>query len=763
MEQQPIFRDRQELQAADLSNIGGFARQSLDHVVADGIQHGKGWVDFQVVKSGIAEITVKPGRLYNAGAVYVSASDVVFDLLAELPAANRKWVAIVAWGQEVETDTQARDFLIDATTGVTEPQAVPMMRLRKAVVGTVAGVTAAQPAKPTIDGANSVIAWLLLGPADVESITLVEDNALPQLARQKGRIDDLTFWRELVGPRVDSLASDLARLRSEIAQMGKSRLIDQIAVDVARLKELSELEDGHSDYGADRFLDTGESDTTNVTFLAKVEEGVRFADEAAQVEALSVFNPLNPDVIVSNGFLLPKYTEVKRFAVGPFAEELSIAQYQYQTHQMVQRTVSRERIRYGETVTVCTNAAWYKSGQYDSARQVFVKDGETWQLIEGNPAGSHSTVRLRRYWIDTYEIAYWDRITIPHVIAGQQIGQTFLNPQDGWLTSIGLSFTQKAATGNVNVALAQVTASGTPDLSSLLNLVTLEAASILTSGDGTVETKVSFPATFLEAGKRYAILLTSGGNHYVAMAAGTAYAQGTFFSSVDGAYQQGTANKDLMFALYFARFAQTRSVVDLKALSLSGGIAAIDILAPVIKPGSTSLTYEVQVAGSWTPLQEVAAGNTVLFGLPPLLPFRAVFVGTTDVQAGIHLTDSVLKYSRPRTGFKHLSKLYALAAPTRNLKVIALIENYAEVHHDLGCSIAVNGGTAEIPPGSVLDEVLDPPIDARDADHKRIRRSFTWTPAELTAPASRIRITLTGATASALDTFHVAERIHLAF
>jgi len=239
MEQSVIFRDRQELQADDLSNIGAFAKQSLDHIVADGIQDGKGWVDFQVLKSSTAEVTVKPGRLYNGGAVYISTSDVVFDLLSELPAINRKWVAIVAWGQEVETDTQPRDFLIDATTGATQAQAVTMQSLRKAVINTVVGVTAAQPAKPSIDSSNTVIAWLLLSPGDVESITLVEANTLPNLAVEQDRIDDLQDWRDTVGPRVDSLASDIARLRAEIEQMGKSRLIEEVAVDVARLKELT--------------------------------------------------------------------------------------------------------------------------------------------------------------------------------------------------------------------------------------------------------------------------------------------------------------------------------------------------------------------------------------------------------------------------------------------------------------------------------------------------------------------------------------------
>jgi hypothetical protein len=764
MEKAVIFREGQEAQPDDFTNISEFAESSFDHAIKDGVSDAKHWTEFQVLKTGVAEITVKPGRVYNTGAVYVSEEDVVFDLLSQIPIANKKWLAVVGWGQEIETDTQPRDFLIDSVTGATEPQAVPMQRLRKANINTVAGVAAAQPTKPSIDSANVVIAWVLLNTTDVESITMEETNRLPQVKAQKIRIDTLEDWRNLIGPRVDALASDIAKLQGQLAIKGESISIDNLAIDVARLKELAELEDDYSDYGADRFLDEGESDTDHVNYLAKVEEGVRFSDEAAQLTSVQLFNPINPDVIVSNGFLLPKYSEVQRFKVGPFNEELSISQYQFQTHDMVQRTVSRERIRYGETITKCTNSSWWKSGRYDAAQGIFFKAGDTWEVevIDQYKNGKPHHVRLRKFAKDTYTETYWDRITIPHSINGQQISQTFLNGQDGWLTSIGLYFTQKGNTGNVEVILAQVKY-GAPDPENILNKVTLDVANILTSNDGTVETKVAFPATFLETGKRYAVILITGGNHYVAMALGTAYAQGTFFYSVDGAYQQGTANKDMMFSLYFANFAKTRTVVDLAALSLSGGITYIDVLAPLIAPASTDLTFEIQVSGVWYPFNAVTSGSTPLSGLPPLLPFRAVFTGTTDVQPGIDLTESVLRYSRPRTTFKHISESYTLATGTQDFKVVALLENYYETNHDLTCTIQKNGSGGQINPATVTDVELDPPQDPNTVNHKRIRRTFTWTATEITATMNSVVITMNGATSSALDVFHVAERIHLAF
>lgn len=765
MEKLVQFRDRQEIQAADLSNIGLFASDSLDHVVKDGISDVMGWTEFTVSRSGTAEVTVGPGRVYNSGTVYTNESDVVFDVLQRLPTANKKWVAVVGWGSTADSDTQPRDYLIDATTGATEPKAVPMQSTRVANINLVYGAEAAQPTLPNVDSSNVIIAWVLLNSSDVESVTLVEDNRLPQVARSATKINDLEAWRNLIGPRVDSLASDLARILAMLSQMGQSRLLEEVAIDVARVKEALEIESTSTDYDADRFLTTDHTNLEDVLNVCKVEEGLRFKNDGSQSQALTVFNPINPEVTISNGFLLPHYSEARRFVVGPYAEQQSISQYQYNTHTWVQKSIARQRIRFGEEKTVCTNAAWWQSGRYDSAQQVFYKDGDTWQVENPTDVNKHAFIRLKKFWVDRWTEYYWDRITTTNTVDGQQIGQTFLNGQDGWLTSIGLYFTQKGTTGNIQVSLCE-TIYGMPDFGAVLNQVTLAVENILTSSDGKTETKVSIPATFLEAGKRYAVVLTTGGNHYVGMAEGSVYSQGSFFYSSDGAYQQGTANKDMMFSLYYANFDKTRTVVQLGSMSLSGGITDIDILAPMIIPSSCNVTFEVQKEddAAWYPLAEVLSGNTCLYGLPALLLFRASFTGTTDVQAGIKITDSVVNYSRPKTTFDHISNSYTVTS-TQNIKVVALLESFKDAGgmHSCACTLRKNGGGAYLAAHAVVDEELDPPVDARDADHKRIKRTWNWTNTELGGAVTAMELKLHGETLSALDTFHVAERIHLCF
>ena len=760
MERMTIFRARQGVLPEDFNRPQEAMRDSIDHVVKDAILDGRGWSDFAVLRTGTAEITVKPGRIYNEGAVHALEADVVIDLVTHLPLLNRKWVAIVGFGQSLDTDTQARNFLINATTRTTQPEQVPMQRLRACTISTVIGVDAPQPAHPLVDANNIIIAWALLGPTGVLSVALVEANRVPNTFREKLRTDDLFNWRDLVGPQIESLRSDLAAIKSQLSQRGDQRLLLEVAVDVARVKEALEMEDGYTSYDADRFLDHDESQMDDVNFLAKVEEGIRFSDEAANKVSLQVFNPINPDVRISNGFLLPQYTEVKGFEVGPYHESLAISQYTYQDHTMVQRTVSRTRIRYGESSTVCTNAQWWRSGHYDAVKGVFYKDGDMWTVAQ-EPGMKAKFKRLVRFWEDTYEEVYWDRIVVDHTIYGQQIGQTFLQGADRWLTSIGLRFTQKSNDGIVNIALAGVKA-GAPDLDNVIAIASLDPADIQTSADGSIETKIPMPATWLEAGRRYALVITTAGDHHVAMAQGIRHAAGTFFVSVDGAYQMGTADKDLCFSLYYARFARARTTVELQPMSLSGGISDIDILAPIVRPESCDLTFEVNIAGVWHPLESVTSGRTVLYGLPPLLPFRAVFTGTYEVQPGINLVESVLGYSRPRTVFKHISKLYTLPV-TSTFKVVTLLENYKEENHDAVIRIRANGVGPDIEPATIVDEEMDPAVDPRSPAHKRIKRISTWLPEQITEPMNAVRIVVDGTTTSALDTWHVGERIHLAF
>jgi hypothetical protein len=496
-----------------------------------------------------------------------------------------------------------------------------------------------------------------------------------------------------------------------------------------------------------------------------VEEGVRFDDEAANEVAIALFNPIEPNVKVASGLILPTYTERHVPVVTGFQQAQSISQYTYQSHSCVQKTMSRTRIRYGEDKSICTNSAWWRAGTYDRATATFRIGAETWQVLNGIPntnGGTVSWLRLRRFWLDRYTETYWEHIVLNHTINGSLIAQTFLQPQTAWITGIGLYFTSKGESGDVNVLLCE-TENGMPLLDKCIAKSTLAYANILTSTSGATQTKVAIQPTLLESGKRYAVVVITGGNHYVGMAPGTAYAQGTFFVSVDGAYQIGSNERDLMFSLYQAQFPVTRREINLQAMSLSGGISSIDITAAMAIPESCALTFECQIGGVWKPLNEVASGNTILYGLPALIPFRAVFTGTTDIQPAIDTTNSRLFYARPRTTFKHMSENVTVATPTRTFKVVVILENYYETNHNCTCTIQVGGAGGEIAPGSTTDVELDPPVDARSVNHKRIKRTYSWTPTQIASNQTIFRITLDGTTTSALDTFHVAERVHLAF
>jgi hypothetical protein len=130
VEKQVIFRDRQEAQAGDFNNAQDFARQSLDHIVRDGIVAEKAFAGFLVTQKSATEIEIAPGRLYRQGAVFEREDAPVRDLFSFLPVAVKRIVTVVGWGQEIETDVQPRDFLVDAETRLTEPAAVAMERRR---------------------------------------------------------------------------------------------------------------------------------------------------------------------------------------------------------------------------------------------------------------------------------------------------------------------------------------------------------------------------------------------------------------------------------------------------------------------------------------------------------------------------------------------------------------------------------------------------------------------------------------------------------
>lgn len=236
----------------------------------------------------------------------------------------------------------------------------------------------------------------------------------------------------------------------------------------------------------------------------------------------------------------------------------------------------------------------------------------------------------------------------------------------------------------------------------------------------------------------------------MALATAASYNAGTFFSSTDGAFFDGSEVQDLRFTCYFARFTRTHVQAPLAALSLAGGIANIDLLPDAFVPQGSSLTFEVKAAGGqWTPLAEFDKNNVAgpLTSLPPLLEFRATFSGTTELMPGVHFAGAQQYLSRQKTAFTWMSKPITLSAASTNIKVKMLLSEFVEANHD--CTVHVENRTTAvgtwIAPGVTQDKVLPGGL---------IERTCTWV---LGASASAIAIKVSGTTLDALSMWAVEE------
>ncbi|RUM88242.1 MAG: hypothetical protein DSZ24_04250, partial [Thermodesulfatator sp.] len=446
---------------------------------------------------------------------------------------------------------------------------------------------------------------------------------------------------------------------------------------------------------------------------------------------------------------LPDFETEVRLATRGYAGELAISQYQYQTFTLRQGILSRCRWRYGPIYFPCSNYRWWRIAYVrpsipDPYRRIFLKDSENCTIVGQESPRWHRYWRYRWFWRDCIEIPYWYLCQVTKSINGSQIAQTFLNAQNGWLTAVALYFTKKEANGTVYLHLCE-TKNGLPDPERCIAETSLEPSAFNTYPEPTV---FEFPRpVFLKAGTRYALLVTTAGNHRLAVVSGEKYTQGTLFYSTDGAYFLGDLTKDLMMDFHFARFKSAFCQVELKPISLSDGIAGLDLLAGMVVPDACDLIFEYQLDGHWYPVEEATADN--LLGLPAMLPLRVSFVGSSDVMPGLELSGSRLRAVRPATHFKHLSTERTLPAASSQIQVQLLLENFDPSKHTVSCKLQV--GT----------DLVDPASEAEKQEDTGVRKTYTFDFSQ--NPVSSYKIVVEGTTTTALEVFHVAERIDIAF
>jgi len=759
MESTVIFRDRQELQSADLNNAQDFARASLDHIVKDAVDGGRAYTGFTASKTAASEITLSAGRLYAGGQVYGRDETVVIDVFNSLPLVTKKRVAIVAYGQAVDTDVQPRDFLIDAQLGTTEPQSVAMENHRRAELSAVAGTESPDPAYPPTDANVTVICYALLDTSGIVSIEQWAPTQLPNLRLVSNRVSALEIWRGQISGQVDTLRTDLAALADRMQLFAlKSDMVDL-------LKQLEELRrkvyepSAYVFYGSNHFLDLVGTNSAHSTYDAVIGEGIRFPLAGSATGALSLLNPNNPYVTVNSGLVLPKYTHGLRMNLAGYNGETRMAQYTFETTTISQLSRTRQRIRYGSAKTVCTNSAWWRGGTFDPVTGVFRINGETWEVAAADRADAtinHKFIRVTQFWLDTYEEPYWDHVKTTASLSGQQVAQTFLNSQDGWLSQIGLYFSRKGGTGDVNILVCE-TAYGMPDLSRVISRTTITPAAIQIGASAAnaalpalVETPVPIVPTYLKSGRRYAIVLVTTGDHYVAMTnTDNGVVQGTFFVSTDGAFFAGNLVDDMKMRLYYAKFAASRVGVELTPLQLAGGILDIDLLFDGITPPACRIDFEVQVAGAWIAL-DAAPNGPNLSSLPAILPLRAVMNGTPDLMPGIGLNASQSIVSRNKTAFTWIGSTRTLGSPSNSIKIIVDLQAFDAAKHTATISLLTGATLATAKAADV--------VQSQTLPDGTIRRTATFN----VSAVSNYAVKIVGGANSAAEPFHVAEMIEFA-
>lgn len=747
MERKVLFRDRQEFQAADVNNLQTFADEMFQHVVTDAITGERQIVGLQVTAKSATEIEIALGRLWEGttGKIYRMDEAQVVSVFSYLPITDKKYLAVSVFGQESDTDIQPRDFLVDLQTGQTEPQAVAMETRRNVVTQITSGLESTDPQRPEPPTGYTTIAHVLLNSTGIEAIELADSRQLRNLFNVNSRLTVVEDWKSLMDPRIATLASDVSNIASKINGIVYADMIREVAADVALLKEKASIPDTYSSYGADYFLTTSESDTENASYYARVDEGVRFPWGGQTEQQLALFNPYETAVRNATGFILPDYTEVARLTTTGYAGNLSISQYQYQTHAMKQGTISTMRLRYGPTRLPGSSYNWWYTGQYDPLSWIFYGVSPWYDPYWYSYYGyNYYNYRYPYYWYDYVDTPYWYLTTIDNNISGSQIAQTFLNSQNGWMTKIGLFFQGIDTNGIVYVHLCE-TENGLPVISKTLATTSLNPGDLKSYP---LETVFTFTQpVFLEAGKRYALVITTAGDHNVVVVSGTEYTQGTLFYSLDAAYYQGDFTKDLMMKFYYAQFKNPRTVVELTPISLAGGIADFDLTAQAVVPESTELIYEYQKDGVWYPINGTTASQ--LIGLPAMVAMRAVFVGSQDLMPGLMLTGSRLQANRPATTFTHYSTMQTLGSASTTIDVQVLIENWDAAKHTCVIKLLPSGGAL-----TAADSTTDV---SRGTD--TIQRTARFTP---DPGITQFQVVIEGTTTTALDIFHVANRIYIA-
>jgi hypothetical protein len=777
MERKVVGHQNMVFTSGDANRMGEFARASLDHVVADGINDGQGYVGFSVVESGPAEITVAPGRYYEAGKVFINDDDggVTLDLSPNLAAVSKKIVTIVAYGNPTDTETEPRTFLLNPITRATEGRVVSTVNLRRAEISKIAGAENADPQPPAISSNQIAIAHVTVDTTGILSIEMVAANRLPSVKALNTRLVLVEKRLDQAGSAIDTIRTDISGLSARIDTKAPFGFVRDLSLDFARTKRLSELPDDYTAWSADNFATEDQSDKEFAGYNATVKDGLRFGETSA-LAALALLNPLDPRITVVDNMVMPYNVPRTRLAVTGKDGEVALANYNVSSTVMKKLTRTRtewefDDFRWADEFQpaiwggdwVVTRTPTHFGWDLIDARRKNPQTGveELWTFNWATVGQDSGKSYTRDYWrhatLKSIDEPYFDQITTTETVEGYQLGQTFLNAQQGALRSLDLFFTRKPATGDVKVFLVELNDAGQPNENRVIYKVEKTPAQVSADLSGQTPTNFDFAGAAMVKGRRYAWHIVSQGSYFLATVAGNKYAQGQLFQKNNGVWQAAASDIDLAFAMYFQGYEATRVEVQLEPAELTGGIARLTINCDTYIPEGTSIEWQGFIGGVWKSLGDVNVELAALATRPSLIQLRAILIGTTDSMPafGIGNMRSCLTTARNGTALKHISKVRTVPAPVDTVEIILRARHWDSDDHTLACKILTGGSYDTV---ETADSTVD--LQVPSAPEKLKAKKFIF---NLAGSVSTYRIQIEGATSDVTNAFIVNERQDVAF
>lgn len=702
---------------------------SIDHIVGDTLVPTRGYAGMLVSYQGTV-VTVGAGRLYNTSKVYAFDTASTFDMVNHLPLATKRTVLITAYGSEVDTDVAQVNFLIEAestpTAPVYKPSGVATTHKRLAIVGAAYGDEAANPVDPDV-GLSVPVARITLTPAGIASCVNLDANGVPNLSDHEDRIEDIEAFDAKIGPQVSSLATDLANLAKQITSPADNQQLQRIELRLADLDAAVGIPSTAADSSADTLFNSTNTDIANVLSHVTVDEGWRFPDAAANDTVPSLFNPFDTAGSVKGGLLIPTYTRYPRRNTGAPTGSVLANSYTYNPVAYTEKTITSSVTNYGKSYTVSQggfgafsyNGLNAAGSTYDPITGIYtLKNGETFKAQYLGATSLFDVLfdvkqyRLTEFWTTTVTSdPYWDAVVqAPVSISGYHVAMSELIGQDQWIDAVGFTLKALDAQGDVTVIVCEATSTAAPDPTKVLSKVTIPYASLLTG----TETVAPLPSpVLLSAGKRIAYILVTTGAHTVATTDSSNYPGGTFFALAPSGYAAADLTKNLCLTIYGCKFAASVASLQLQNLQLAGGIENISIQAQSIAPASTSVIYEMQLAGVWTALSSDNIGLLNAGGaLPPNVPFRVTFSGTPDMMPALNLAGTTIHTSRPDTTMTAVWPATPRTPPvsTQHITVIEQMDSFDSGYHTAAVKLLTGAGyTTQTSPSTVSDDTTSVP------------------------------------------------------